>query len=386
MSISGTAKKVAVLVMLSLVALSTTADPAYLNLYALDARSLPSLRTDCTICHAKDGKASDPDFLSDFGKAFKTNRFRISSEMRNRFTNLFLAADEPVTGVSADTLRFETAQVAVRVTVTNARGQFVTGLDRQAFQVMEDGKEQELLQLIGDDSPLAVALLIDTSGSSLAADLDRWRKVTIDLAEALRSQDTLAIYAFADGQVELKRDYSADMSDLKKVFDGIHAGGNSPVYDAVIRAATDLRKRPERRRALILLTDGSDSGSKATLRDTEQQTFLAGVSVYPIDLINTSRAARSSVERQAAAKTLEQIGSETGGRYLTTPGGFSLTGTRGKLKKVLEDLISELHSQYTVVYEPENARRAGRWRTIQIQMEQSDLSARTRLGYRENAQ
>jgi Ca-activated chloride channel family protein len=317
---------------------------------------------------------------------FRRNRFRITDDMRNRFPELFVPADEPVSGLSADTLRFETAQVAIRVTVTNARGEYITGLDRQAFQVLEDGREQELLQLVGEDSPLAVALLIDTSGSALASDLERWRKLTLDMAEALHVSDTLAIYTFANGQVELTRDYSSDNSELKKVFDNIKAGGNSPMYDAVIRAAADLRKRPEKRRALVLLTDGSDSGSKASLRDAEQQTFLAGVSVYPIDLINTTKTSRGSVERQAAAQTLEQIATETGGRYLTTPGGFSITGSRGKLKKVLNELVGELHTQYTVVYEPENGRRAGRWRTIQIRMEQSDLSARTRLGYRENAQ
>jgi Ca-activated chloride channel homolog len=386
MSISGTTKKIAVVLVVALSAYSTIADPAYLNLYAMDARSIPGLRTDCTICHAKDGKASDANFLSDFGKIFRRNRFRITDDMRNRFPELFIAAQEPVSGLSADTIRFETAQVAVRVTVTNARGEFITGLDRQAFQVLEDGRQQEMLQLIGEDSPLTVALVIDTSGSALASDLERWRKLTLDMAEAMRSQDTLAIYTFADGQVELKRDYSSGTSDLKKVFESIKTGGNSPLFDAVIRAASDLRKRPERRRALVLLTDGSDSGSKSTLRDTEQQTFLAGVSVYPVDLINTSKSSRGSVERQASAQTLEQIANESGGRYLTTPGGFSLTGTRGKLKKVLNDLVTELHTQYTVVYEPENARRAGRWRTLQIRMEQSDLNARTRLGYRESAQ
>ena len=386
MSISSTLKTLAVVTGVSLCSLSTIANPEYQNLYARDARSIPARRTDCTICHAPDGKKSDPDFLSDFGRQFRRNRFRITEDMRNRFPDLFLGADDPVAGLSADTLRFETSQVAVRVTVTNAHGEFITGLDRQAFQVLEDGREQEMLDLVGDDSPLAIALVIDTSGSALASDLERWRKLTLDLAEALRSQDSLAIYTFSDGEIELKRDFSSDMSDLKQVFKDIKAGGSGPVYDAVIRASSDLRKRPERRRAVVLLTDGSDSGSKSTLRDAEQQTFLAGVSVYPIDLINTSKTSRGSVERQAAAKTLEQIASETGGRYLTTPGGFSITGTRGKLKKVLGDLVTELHAQYTVVYEPENLRRAGRWRTIHIRMEQSDLSARTRLGYRENAQ
>lgn len=386
MSFSGSLKKTVVALAVALMAYPASGHPAYLNLYALDARSIPAQRTRCTVCHEPDRKASAADFLSDFGQAFKKNGFRISSEMRDRFTDLFIPAEEPVTGVASDTIRFETAQVAIKVTVTNARGQFITGLDQKAFQVLEDGREQEVLNLLGDDSPLAMALVVDASGSALSADLERWRRVALDLAGALHSDDVLAIYTFAGDKVELARDYSSDLSDLKQVFEGIKTGGNSPVYDAVLRAATDLRKRPERRRALVLLTDGSDSGSKATLRDTEQQAFLAGVAVYPIDLINTLRTSRGSVERQAAAQTLKQLASETGGRYLTTPGGFSLTGTRGKLKGAIGELVEELHSQYTIVYEPENARRSGRWRTIQIRMEQSDLNARTRLGYRESAQ
>ncbi|MEP7273115.1 MAG: VWA domain-containing protein [Acidobacteriota bacterium] len=383
---SSSLHKVAALVIVSLIAYRVSGHPPYMNLYALDARSMPALRTDCTICHATEGTAKDPNFLSEFGQAFKKNGFRISGGMRDRFKDIFVGSDEPVSGVSSETLRFETAQVAIKVTVTNARGQLVTGLDRQAFQVLEDGRQQDLVQLLGEDSPLAVAMVIDTSGSALAGDLERWRRLTLDLAEAMHNDDTLAIYTFADGNVEMKRDYSSDISDLKQVFAAIKTGGNSPFYDAVLRAATDLRKRPERRRALVLLTDGSDSGSRASLRDTESQTFLAGVAVYPIDLINTGKTARRSVERQAAGQTLERLATETGGRYLTTPGGFSLTGTRGKLKRVLGELVDELHSQYTIVYEPENSRRSGRWRTIQIQMEQSDLSARTRLGYREGMQ
>ncbi len=368
-------------------AYSTLAHPAYMNLFARDARSMPDQRTNCAICHAPDGKASDRGFLSDFGRAFKENRFRISPQMRDRFTDIFAAADEPVTpGLGPETLRFETAQVAIKVTVTNARGQYVTGLDPQAFQVLEDGRAQELIQLGGDDSPLALAVLIDTSGSALLSDLERWRGVVLDISAKLRQDDVLAVYTFSGGHVDLRRDFTSESSDPKKAFSGIKAGGNSPIYDGVLQVTADLRKRPERRRAVILLTDGSDTGSSATLRDTEQQTFLAGVSIYPLDLINTEKPARRSAERQAAAQTLERLAVESGGRYLTTPGGFSWTGNRGKVKRVLADLINELHSQYMIVYEPENARRSGRWRTIQIQMEQSDLNARARLGYREGAQ
>jgi Ca-activated chloride channel family protein len=144
--------------------------------------------------------------------------------------------------------------------------------------------------------------------------------------------------------------------------------------------------RPEHRRALILISDGADSASQATLREVEKETFLSGVSVYAIDLVNTEKSARRSPERQAAAQTLKQIAQESGGRYITTEGGFFLMPSRMKLKRIFTDLIDELHSQYTIAYEPNNLRRQGRWRTIRINLEQADLSARTRLGYREGVQ
>lgn len=385
MSFSKLLRSIAVAGVITLAAFSTIGHPAFLNMYARDPRAKPELRTDCTICHTAGGKATDAKFFTEFGRAFKNDGNIISNATRDRFSDLFIPREEPVSGVSADTIKFETAQVAIKVSVINARGQFVTGLDREAFKILEDGREQDVLQMTGEDSPLALAVLIDTSGSALKRDLQRFTETVLDLAEALRSTDVFAIYSFG-GTVEMKRDFSSEIADLKPVLGSLKAGGGSPMHDAILKAAEDLRKRPERRRAILLLSDGSESGSRANLRETVQGTFLTGISVYPIDLIVTERSSRSSVERQAAAQSLERVAAETGGRYLTTPGGFSLAGNRGKLKRSLLDLIDELHSQYTIVYEPENARRAGRWRTIQIQMEQSDLNARTRLGYREGVQ
>ena len=135
-----------------------------------------------------------------------------------------------------------------------------------------------------------------------------------------------------------------------------------------------------------MISDGADSASSATLREVEKQAFLARVSVYAIDLVNTEKSSRRSPERQAAAQTLKQIAQESGGRYITTEGGFFLLTSRMKLKRIFTDLIDELHSQYTITYEPNNARRLGRWRTIRVDLEQADLEARTRLGYREGVE
>jgi hypothetical protein len=107
--------------------------PAYLDLYANDPRSKPEMRAKCAICHEPAAKAKDPNFLTGFGAEFKNNRYRITPEMRERFTDIFLSSDQPVSGITADTISFTTTQVLVNVTVKSARGKYVSTLDRPGF-------------------------------------------------------------------------------------------------------------------------------------------------------------------------------------------------------------------------------------------------------------
>ena len=378
--------KILVVVFVALAGWRAIGHPAYLDLYASDPRSKPELRAKCAICHEPSAKAKDPKFLTEFGSEFKSNRYRITAEMREKFKEVFLSADQPVTGLTADTINLSTSQVVVNVTVKNARGKYIPTLDRQAFTLLEDDHEQEVVEFFGEDAPMAVAIVLDVSGSVIEKDLERYRNSALDLAYRLKPEDTLALYTFDEGGVQKVRDFSSTVSGLKPLLKQLKGEGNTPLYDAILLASKELRVRSERRRALILISDGADSASQSTLREVERETFLSGVSVYAIDLVNTDKSSRRSAERQAAAQTLKQIAQESGGRYITTEGGFFLMPSRMKLKRIFTDLIDELHSQYTIAYEPGNPRRQGRWRTIRVNLEQSDLTARTRLGYREGVQ
>ncbi len=378
-------KLLTLLCFLTMAAWSALGHPNFMNLFALDPRSKPELRTNCAVCHTPEGRQTDPNFLTSFGRSFKANNHTITAEMRDIFTELFVAADKEISAQPVDTIKLSTEQVVINITVKNAKGKYVTGLDRQAFSLLEDGKEQEVAQFLGEDAPLAVAVVIDTSGSTLDKDLDRINKSVLDLANRLRPDDVLAIYAFGDGSVQQIRDYASSVRDLKPLLKRLKGKGDTPLYDAVLRATEDLRQRPERRRTMILISDGADTTSQKTLHEAGRETFLAGVSIYSVDLVNTKSEAKRSPERQAGATALRQLAEETGGRYITATGGFFVT-SRGQLKKIFTDLIDEWHKQYTMIYEPGNMRRSGRWRTIRVSMEQADLNARTRLGYREGVQ
>ena len=366
----------------AIISLETIGHPEDMNVYARDTRSKTELRTNCTICHSADVRATEPGFLTEFGRAFKQNGNRITAGMRDKFTDLFEPAQTPVKGLDPDTIKLETSVVSLNVTVTDAKGKLVTGLDREAFTVLEDEKEQEIVGIFADDAPVALSVVIDLSGSSLTEDLERWRNAVKDLAGMLRERDVMSVYTFGGDEVVLRKEFAPGKEGWNVDLKTLKPGGGSLLFDAVARAAGDIRKRSERRRAIFVFSDGSDSGSRTTLSEAEQLTFHSGAELYAIDIINTQRSSRESAERQAAAQTLERLASNTGGRYITAE-GFYIWGNRAKLKRLLSDLMNELHSQYTITYEPGNLRRSGRFRTIRIQLEQSDLKARARLGYRE---
>lgn len=359
--------------------------PNFLNQYALDPRSKAEFRTNCAICHQADGKKSDLNFLTEFGKDFVANQNKITPAMKDRFDWLFNTAEAEVSGIATEIVRLNTDQVVINVTVKDSKGKYITGLDSRAFLLQEDGQKQEIAKFLGEDSPVAVAVVIDTSGSTLAKDLEQINKSVLDLANRLQPDDVLSIYTFGEGGAQQIRDYASSIRDLKPLLKQLKGHGDTPLYDTVLKATADLKQRPERRRVMILISDGADTTSQKTLYDAGRETFLAGVAIYSIDLVNTKREARRSPERQAGATALKQLAEETGGRYITAEGGF-FTTSRGKLKKIFTDLIDELHKQYTIIYEPNNMRHTGRWRTIRVVPEQSDLNTRTRLGYREGVQ
>src|SRR5262249_31429618 len=132
--------------------------PAYLDLSSISPRQKPDFRTKCPFFHYPPSKSKYPNFLTEFGRVFKTIRYRITPEMREKFNEIFLSADQPVSGITADTISLSTSQVIVNITVKNARGKYVPTLDRQAFTLLEDDREQEVVQFFGEDAPIPVTL------------------------------------------------------------------------------------------------------------------------------------------------------------------------------------------------------------------------------------
>ncbi|HEX3560208.1 MAG TPA: VWA domain-containing protein [Pyrinomonadaceae bacterium] len=268
-----------------------------------------------------------------------------------------------------EVVRVESDLVVLNVTVTDKRGQYVHKLTRPDFKVFEDGSEQQVSFFSVEETPFAAAILLDTSGS-MESRVTLARAAAIRFLEGLREEDVASVYHF-DSEVEQLQDYSPGR-DLPPLAYGLKSKGMTTLNDAIVRAAKDLSRRPEKRRAIVLLTDGMDTKSAATTEKALNTALAANVTIYTVDMTDPLTGA---AERAKGAGALRYFAGKSGGRYVSSPGGQALD-------EAFAEILDELSNQYTLGYRPSNTARDGRWRSIELKLSRHDLDGRTRSGYR----
>jgi Ca-activated chloride channel family protein len=270
--------------------------------------------------------------------------------------------DEEVVRVNSDL-------VVLNVTVTDGQGLYVHKLSRPDFKIFEDGREQRITLFSVEETPFAAAILLDTSGS-METRLTLARAAAIRFLEGLREEDVASVYHFGS-DVEQLQDFSPGR-DLPPVAYDLNSKGMTALNDAVLRAAKDLAQRPEKRRAIIVLSDGADNKSSATAEKALNAALAAGATIYTVDMMDP---AAQGPEKMVAAGALKNYALKSGGRYVSKPGGRALD-------EAFKGILEELSNQYTLGYRPDNTARDGRWRAIQLKLSKPGLNARSKNGYR----
>ncbi len=269
-----------------------------------------------------------------------------------------------------DVVRVNTDLVVINVTVTDAGGKYARGLRRADFTLLEDGREQKLSSFGAEETPFAAAVLLDFSGS-MEKRISFARAAAIRFLDGLRDEDVAAVYKF-DSEIEQLQDYSPSR-DLAPLAFGMRAKGMTVLNDAIVRAAQDLSRRPETRRAIVVLSDGYDTKSSASMDKALATALTAGVTIYTVDM--SAPETSSAQARAQAAGALRNFASKSGGRYISTPGGQAL-------REAFDSILKELGNQYTLAYQSSNRARDGRFREIEVKLARAELTARTRKGYR----
>lgn len=271
-----------------------------------------------------------------------------------------------------DVVRVNTDLVVLNITVTDKAGQYVPGLRLSDFTIFEDGKEVST-QLVSSfsvhESPFASVVLLDTSGS-MESRLSLARSAAIRFLDRLREEDVAAVYKF-DSKVEQVQEFSISR-DLAPMAYGVRAKGMTTLNDAIVDAAKALSARPEKRKAIIILSDGVDTYSKASSEKAVESALAIGASIYAVDM---SANEGPGFHNQQSAAILKSFAEKSGGRFVATPGGPAL-------REAFASIAEELGHQYTIAYRPLNPVRDGKWRKLDVKISRSDLVVRTRKAYR----
>ena len=271
-----------------------------------------------------------------------------------------------------DVVRVNTDLVVLNVTVTDKAGQYVKALKASDFKIYEDGVEvpgNTITSFSLHESPYAAVVLLDSSGS-MEARFSLARSAAIRFLDGLRQEDVAAVYRF-DSKVERVQEFSGGR-DLAPTAYAIRAKGMTTLNDAIVEAAKTLADRPEHRKAIVILSDGMDTFSKASSDKAVESALAVGASIFAVDMSALEIA--GSARHQSAAQ-LRAFAEKTGGRFVSTPGGPAL-------RDAFAGIADELGHQYTISYRPVNKKRDGKWRALEVKVQQQDLTVRTRKGYR----
>jgi Ca-activated chloride channel family protein len=299
-----------------------------------------------------------------------------------------------------DVISISTTEVMLPVTVRDEAGRLVTALTRNDFRVFEDGREQPLSDLALRQVPVDVLLMVDAS-SSVATNLDDFRRAAEGFARRLASDDRLSLIKF-DDRVELLLDWTKSRFQLHRALGRLEPGMFTRFNDALMLASRDQFGPSSSRRAIIVLTDGIDSGRGNTTIEAALQSLLkAQVSVYVVSNTEISRATKRSELDQLMSgseavvrfnqlriddlreglrvldrseETLEQLAAATGGR-LYKPNSFT------DLESTYAEVAEELRRQFAIYYMPLNKARDGSFRRVRVETTRPSNKATTRIGY-----
>jgi Ca-activated chloride channel family protein len=280
-----------------------------------------------------------------------------------------------VVSVAAQRPAFRSAidLVLLNVTVTGADGRYIADLGAEDFQVLENGRPQQLAFFSTASAPLSVSLLVDTS-SSMDEEILQAHQAAMEFITRLRPGDLAEVVSF-DSRVEVLQPLTSDRSLLEAAIRRLRAGGSTALYNAVYVTLRALSKAQPasadeiRRQAIVVLSDGEDTTSVVTFDQLLDTAKRSQTVIYAIGLgLEISQTKRAEGEF-----SLRQLAQATGGRLFLPKRPEDLAG-------VYNLIATEISSQYVLGFQSNNSGNGG-WRQLAVRVQRPNLQARTRTGY-----
>jgi Ca-activated chloride channel family protein len=273
------------------------------------------------------------------------------------------------------TLRADASEVHLNASVIDSTGRAVQGLPQDAFHVYEDGTPEKIVAFKQEDLPISLGILIDSSGSMYdkRAAVDA---ASLNLVKLSNPKDEAFLVDFSS-EAYIDQDFTNSIAKLQQGLSYIKSSGGTALYDAVIASADYLSKNAKRsKQVLLIVTDGDDNASSATLEATIRRVQnLDGPAIYCIGLLFGDDVSHS--ESKHSREVLTELANQTGGVAFFPK---SLKEVDGIAQEVAEDI----RSQYTIEYHSSKPPTDPGYRTIHVEAKEKGykgLEVRTRAGY-----
>jgi VWFA-related protein len=265
-------------------------------------------------------------------------------------------------------------EVNLRFTVTDSHGHFQNQLTSQDFSVLDNHQPPAAIHFFQQQSalPLRVGILLDVSSSVAPSFKTEQKAAGVFLQKVLRPGYDEAFVVTFNQNVHLLEDWTGDPKAAFAKVHALQAGGDTALYDAIIYACERLRQKPAdtiARPVIVLITDGDDTASKATLYDAEQAAARTETILFAL---STNVVTPGYYPKGEAVLAL--LSGPTGGRILQAHEGWQLTNSFAQIEQALR-------SEYVLGYQPADLKPDGSFRPIEILPLKSKLQVRSRRGY-----
>jgi Ca-activated chloride channel family protein len=289
----------------------------------------------------------------------------------------------------ATSLQKSLEPVVLTTTVMNKKGEPVSGLRRDNFQVFIDKDPAEIVDFRQEDEPLSVGIIFDASGS--VADQHSMKSLIKDLQQALRTfidtsnqSNEYFVMAF-NIRPQLLLDWTSDSRAIIDTLSVLQPKGNTALYDACYLAIDKVQHGRNSKRVLILVSDGEDNVSTYSFDQVRDELRVSDVLVYSINFSNTGFA--GSALGTEGLEILNELSLVSGGTFFYKRNGRAITTSEANA--IFELIARELRQQYTIAVAPHNSSDTGKWHKIRIKVggaanargEMKHFSARTREGF-----
>jgi len=269
-------------------------------------------------------------------------------------------------------LRVDVPLVLVNANVTNGLGIPVPGLLQSQFHVFENGLEQKITHFSSEDAPISVAILFDAS-DSMRRKLRTAHRALHELLHQSNPEDEFSLIVF-NRKAKLVVPFTKETGEIEGELGEVRAEGRTALLDAIHLGLVEMKRSARySRKAIVILSDGGDNQSRYTEREIRAAIWESDVQIYAVGIFDAF-APHLPEEEARGPQLLSHVAEETGGRHFPV-------SNLGDLPEICSLIGRQLRNQYVLGFIPSNPERDGKFRRVQVKVDDNALRIHARPGY-----